>query len=129
MRQSTLLTAMLAVAASLTVASAQARDVSWSIGISAPLQPGINIGTVISNAPAYRAMPVYEPAPVVYAEPVYLPAPVIYLPQPVYAPPRVVYAPRGVVYAPVWAPRSYGHRHGRQEHRHRGEPVMVGYRR
>jgi hypothetical protein len=126
-RKSTLLTATLAMAASLTVASAQARDVNWSIGINAPLQPGVSIGTVISNAPVYQAMPVYQAAPVVYAEPVYLPAPVVYLPQPVYAPQRVIYAPRRVVYAPAWVPRGHDQRHWRQEYRHRGEPVMVGY--
>ncbi len=126
-RKSTLLTATLALAASLTAASAHARDVSWSIGINAPLQPGVNIGTVISNAPVYQAMPYYQSAPVIYAEPVYLPAPVVYMPQPVYAPQRVIYAPRRVVYAPAWVPGGHGQRHWRQEHRHRGVPVMVGY--
>ena len=126
-RKSTQLTATLALAAGLAAANAQARDVSWSIGIQAPLQPGVSIGTVISNAPVYQAMPYYQPAPVFYAEPVYLPAPVVYLPQPVYAPQRVIYAPRRVVHAPVWVRGGHGQRHWRQERRHRGEPVMVGY--
>ena len=126
-------TTIVAAALVLAAAGAQARDVSWSIGINAPLQPGVSIGTVISNAPGYYAAPVYyAPAPVVYAEPVYYapapfylrPAPVVYLPQPYYA-------PRRVVYASGWsAPRhGYGRGHGnwRYEHRQRGEPVMVRY--
>ena len=123
------------VAASLVLAAtgAQARDVFWSIGINAPLQPGVSVGTVISNAPVYQPAPVYyQPAPVVYAEPVYYqpapvfvrPAPVVYLPQPYYAPQRMVYAPG-------WAPSRHGHGygrgHGRSDYRQRGEPVMVRY--
>ena len=78
-RKSTLLMATLALAGGLTAASAQARDVTWSIGIHAPLHPGVSIGTVISNAPVYWSAPMF------YAEPVYMPAPV-YL-----QPARVVY--------------------------------------
>ena len=131
------------IAATLVVAAAgaQARDVYWSVGINAPLQPGVTIGTVISNAPAYRPAPVYyEPAqiyypaaPVVYAEPVYYrPAPVFVRPAPVVYLPRPYYAPRRVVYAQGWAPshRGYGHDRGgdrghwRDDDRSHGEPVM-----
>ncbi|MDP1693421.1 MAG: hypothetical protein Q8L49_15975 [Burkholderiaceae bacterium] len=114
-------TALVAATLVLAAAGAQARDVYWSIGINAPLQPGVSIGTVFSNAPVYQTAPVYyQPAAVVYAEPVYYqPAPAIYLPQPYYVPQRVAYAP-------AWAP-GHGHRQWRQERRHRGEPVMVRY--
>lgn len=131
--------ALIAAAIVLSATAVQARDVTWSIGIQAPLHPGVTIGTVISNAPAYRpapvfyAEPMYRPAPVVYAEPMYRPAPVIYtepvyLPAPVYARPaqvvyvpRPVYAPRQVVYVPEW--KHKGHRHGRgyYKQRYRGE--------
>lgn len=130
--------ALMAAAIVLSASAAQARDVTWSIGIHAPLHPGVSIGTVISNAPVYRpapviyAEPVYRPAPVFYAEPVYRPAPVVYaapvyLSAPVYARPaqvvylpRPVYAPRQVVYVPEW--KHKGHRHGRghDKQRHRG---------
>lgn len=113
---------------------ARAGDVSWSIGIEAPVGPGATIGTVISN---HRPAPVVvAPAPVVYAPPpvVYAPAPVVYTPPPrvVYAPPPVVYNPAPVVYAPapvyvprrvVMAPVWVGGRwvypeHRRHHHRH-----------
>ena len=97
--------ALIAAAIVLSATAAQARDVTWSIGIQAPLHPGVSIGTVISNAPVYR------PAPVVYAEPVYLPAPVYARPATVVYMPRPVYAPRQVVYVPEW--KHKGHRHGR----------------
>ncbi len=120
--------ALIAAAIVVSAAGAQARDVTWSIGINAPLHSGVSIGTVISNAPVYR------PAPVIYAEPVYLPAPVIvrhapvvYMPQPVYAPQRVVYVPQRVVYVPARVAKGQGHGHWRHKHRHRGEPVMVRY--
>ncbi len=132
-------------ASSLVAAPAvQARDISWSIGISAP-----GIGTVISNAPTYYApVPVYAPEPyyapvrsyapeVVYAPEVYYNRPdVYYAPEPdhVHSAPRyvrrvappVVYGPqRGETYrpAPVVYTRSYrdrddrhhGKRHGRAD--------------
>ena len=109
--------ALIAAAIVLSATAAQARDVTWSIGIQAPLHPGVSIGTVISNAPVYRpapvvyAEPLYWPAPVVYAEPVYLPAPVYARPATVVYMPRPVYAPRQVVYVPEW--KHKGHRHGR----------------
>jgi len=117
------------VAATLVVAAAgaQARDVFWSVGINAPLQPGVSIGTVFSNAPVYQPAPVYyQAAPVIYAEPAYYPQPVYVQPRVLYAP-RPVYLPQRVVYAPRWVRPGHGHRPWRQEHRYRGEPVMVGY--
>lgn len=89
------LLAVAALSAVLFAGAAHAGNVSWSIGIQAPIGPGASIGTVFSN---YPAMPVVvAPAPVIYA-----PAPVVYTP-----PPRVVYAPAPVVYAPapVYVPR------------------------
>ena len=131
------------VAAVLVLASigAQARDVYWSVGINAPVQPGVSIGTVISNGPAYRPAPMYyetapvyySAAPVIYAEPIYYrPAPVFVRPAPVVYLPQPYYAPRRVVYAQGWAPsyRGHGHGHGhgrdkwRDDDRSRGEPVM-----
>ena len=95
-------------AAALAVAAisvpAQAGGVSWSVGINAPITPGVHVGTVINGGHARR----YYPAPVVYAPPpVYLPPPVVYTPPPpVYVAP-VVYAPRPVYYA---APRPVYYR-------------------
>ena len=87
--------------AALASGSAHASDVQWSVGIHAPIAPGVSVGTVISNgygmpvvAPVLAAPPVYWPAPVVYGPPV------VVLPRPVYAPP--IYAPRVVYGAPVW---------------------------
>ncbi len=83
---------------SVCAGTAQASDVHWSVGINLP-----QVGTVISNAPVYRApAPVYvEPAPVYWE-----PAPVYWEPAPVVvyrpAPPPVVYRP-----APVYAPGYY----------------------
>ncbi|HEX7383077.1 MAG TPA: hypothetical protein VF291_02110 [Burkholderiaceae bacterium] len=84
----------LAVVAALGLAAAAAQaHVQWSIGIDAPLAPGVALGTVVSNGPLYAA-PVYvQPAPVVYA-----PAPVVYAPAPVYVAPRPVYFARPVPY-------------------------------
>lgn len=67
-------------AATLAAGTARAGGVSWSIDINTPV-----IGTVISNAPAYRV-----PA---YAVPVYAQAPVyVQAPVPVYETPyRVIY--------------------------------------
>lgn len=106
------LTAFVALAG--LAAPAQA-GVSWSIGIDAPLAPGVHVGTVIGGgaAPRYYApAPVYAPPPPVYvAPPVYAPAPVVYAPRPVY------YAPRPVVYrAPVLL-RPHGHVHWHPAHR------------
>ena len=112
--------ALAATALVLAAAGAQARDVYWSVGINAPIQPGVSVGTVFSNAPVYQLAPVfYQPAPVYYQ-----PAPVVYLPQPYYA-------PRRVVYGTGWYAPRHGHGHGsdrghwRHDYRQRGEPVMV----
>lgn len=143
--------ALAAAAMTFAAAGVQARDIYWSVGINAPIQPGVTLGTVISNAPAYRPAPVYyepapayyEPAPIYYpAAPVFYAEPIYYRPAPVFVrPARVVvlpqpsYAPRRVVYAQGWAPsyrgqgHGYGHgpKHGqwRDDNGSRGEPVMV----
>jgi hypothetical protein len=101
----TLVLVSLALAGSLAAGAARAGShVQWSIGINAPLAPGVAIGTVFSNGPAYYPQPVYvEPAPVVYAPaplyvappPIYLrPRPVVYLPHRAYVQPRAVYLAR-----------------------------------
>jgi hypothetical protein len=118
-------------AAALGAAGAQARGVSWSIGINAPF-----VGAVVSApayyapAPVYMPVPVYAQAPVysepvysepVYSEPVYskpVYAAAAYAPVPVYGgyyPGRVHYRPAPVFY-PRYAPgfhRGYGHWDGR----------------
>jgi hypothetical protein len=92
-----LILALASTAALLCAGAAHANSVTWTIGINAP-----GIGTVISNAPVYRAAPIYVPAPVVYEEP----APVVYQqPRVVYQQPQVVYQQPQVVYRPV--PRIY----------------------
>jgi hypothetical protein len=129
--------ALVATTLALAAAGAQANGVFWSIGINAPLQPGVSIGTVFSNAPVYPVAPAYyQPAPVVYSEPAYYapapvfvrPAPVVYLPRPYYAP---YYTPHRGVYATGWAPShtDHGHDrgHGRNDHRQGREPVMTRY--
>ena len=88
--------------AALAAGSAHAADVHWSVGINAPIAPGVAVGTVISNhgvwpVPVMAPAPVYLPAPPIYGPPVY--APPVYGP-PVYAAP--VYAPPVVYGAPVW---------------------------
>jgi hypothetical protein len=123
--------ALVATTLVLAAAGAQAHGTYWSIGINAPLQPGVSIGTVFSNVPIYPPAPTYyQPAPAVYAEAAYYPpapvfvrpAPVVYLPQPYYTPYRGAYATG-------WAPSHYGHdrNHGRNDHRHGHEPVMARY--
>lgn len=92
---------LVAVALFVAAAGAQASNVSWSIGIQAPLGPGVNVGTVVSNAP------VYSPAPVIYAPPPVVAAPVYVQPAPVYYVPRPVYYPARVVYRPVWVAPGY----------------------
>ena len=121
--------ALVAATLVLAAAGAQARDVYWSVGINAPLQPGVSVGTVISNAPLYRPAPVIYSEPAYYQEPMYYPEPVYVRPAPVFYVPQRVYVPQPVAYAPVWV--RHGHRKWRQEqrdgYRHRGEPVMSYY--
>ena len=115
--------ALAAVAALSAVAPAQARDVSWSVGIGAP-----GVGAVVSGGPhrgvavggvyavpgrVYRPGPVYAPryvAPPVY----YAPAPVAYYGAPVYARPYPVVYPR--VYRGGWV-RPYVRHHVHGYHR------------
>ena len=85
--------ALIAGAATLGTGAAQARDVSWSIGISTPV-----IGTVISNEPAY---PAYSTYPAYTAYPAY-PA---YRAYPAYSRPRA-YSGYPVAY-PVAYPVEY----------------------
>lgn len=123
--------AAVAIVAGLCAASAHASDVHWSVGINAPIGPGVSVGTVISNR--HYAPVIVAPAPVLLPAPVYVPPPVVYAPPPrvVYAPP-VVYAPRPVVWgAPVWVDgrwvHSHRHAHGWYGHNdgRRGPPVYV----
>jgi len=89
---------VIGAAAALTAGPAHAADVHWSVGIQAPIAPGVSVGTVVSNRHGFPlvapvvAAPVYWPAPVVYAPPIYA--------APIYAQP--IYAPRVVYGAPVW---------------------------
>lgn len=122
---------VLVAAAALATGTARAGGVSWSIDINTPV-----IGTVISNAPAYR-VPVYAPAPVYAAVPVYQAAyPLEYQPayQPAYQPDyRVEYRPvyrseyrpeyrpvyrSGVRPVPVVYVRDGGRHWDRDDHRH-----------
>jgi hypothetical protein len=85
--------------------------VSWSLGISAPIAPGVAIGTVVGGGRAHfgamiaPAPVVYAPPPVYYSPPPVVYSPPVYLAPPVYAPTRVVYGP------PVYvAPRRHYYR-------------------
>jgi hypothetical protein len=71
--------ATLAVAGTLAAGAARASDVYWSIGLNAPIHPGVSVGTVISNSPGYYGGGYYRPAPIYYA-----PAPVYYGPPAYY---------------------------------------------
>jgi len=86
--------------------AAQARDVSWSIGVGVP-------GVVVGAGGGYAPPPVY------YAPP---PRPVYYAPPPVvYAPPPPVYyrpPPRPVYYAPPVVVAPYGYYREGRGHRH-----------
>lgn len=85
--------ATLALAGTLAAGAARASDVYWSIGLNAPIHPGVSIGTVISNSPGYHGGygGYYRPAPIYYAPaPVYYEAPVYGY----YAPPVYHAAPR-----------------------------------
>jgi hypothetical protein len=124
-----LIAAAAVMAGTLCAGAAQASNVSWSIGINAPIGPGASIGTVISGG---APMPVvYAPAPVVYTPPppvyvapapvVYTPPPVVYRPAPVVVEPVPVYVPRRVVMAPVWFGGRwiYPDSHRNHHHHHR----------
>ena len=97
-----LMSAALALAATLGTSAAHAGDVRWSVGINLP-----PMGTVISNQPVYSSYPQYE----VY----YAPPPVI-----VHRPPVVVYQPAPVYYVPSRIvydhPGRRDWRHGHREH-------------
>lgn len=144
-----LLTGLAAVAlGSLLSAPALAGGVSWSVGINAPIGPGVSLGTVISGGRApvwvqpapvvYAPQPAYYPEPAYYPAPVYSPPPVVYAPAPVYYPAPVYRAaPRRVVYAPVpvyvrpghprWE-RGHDHDHdGYRDAPHRGNYGPVAY--
>lgn len=118
---STRLLRLVPFAATLAVAALSApahAGVSWSVGINAPIAPGVQVGTVIGNGHARY----YAPAPVVYAPPpVYVPPPVVYAP-----PPRVYVAPRPVYVAPVvYAPRPVYYR-APVYHHHHHHPARPG---
>ncbi len=125
-------------AAALVVAAVsapvQAGGVNWSIGINAPIAPGVHVGTVINGGHAPRHHHYHRPPPVYYAPPpVYLPPPVVYAPPPpVYMAP-VVYAPRPVYYrAPVVVRPGHHHHHHRGDNRGdinwpQGQPSRGGY--
>ena len=120
----------IALALLLGSSPAQARDLNWSVGISAP---GVVVGVGNSGyngyqgyapQPRYYSAPpgYYAPPPVYYAPP----PPVYYQPRPVYvAPPQVYYAPapRPIYYAPpapsyrpYYGPGWRGQRHGERHH-------------
>jgi hypothetical protein len=111
--------ALLALAALGGASVAQARDVNWSVGISAPL-PGVSIGVNNGYYPGYsQPYPVYsQPYPVysqpypVYTQPpvysYYQPAPVYYAPRPVYVRPPVYIGGHG-----HWHNGHRGHGHRR----------------
>ncbi|MEO5698308.1 MAG: hypothetical protein ABIQ60_14375 [Burkholderiaceae bacterium] len=107
---------VLSASALIAAPAAQAGDISWSIGISAP-----GIGTVISNAPSY-ARSYYAPVPVYAPEPYYAPVR-SYAPQVVYAP-EVYYSP-DAYYSPevYYSPEPY---HVRQPVRRVAPPVVYG---
>jgi hypothetical protein len=127
-----------AIAAAAAFSLPAHAGVSWSVGINAPIAPGVAVGTVIAggHVPRYYApAPVYyAPAPVVYAPPpVYVAPPVVYAPRPVFYPRPVVYGPP-VVVAPRPVYRYYrapvivrpGHGHHRDGWDH-GNPGRGGY--
>ena len=99
--------ALVAAAATLGTGAAQARDVSWSIGISTPV-----VGTVISNEPVYPAYrtyptyPAYSTCPAYSSAPAYSSYPVAY---PVEYPVEYAAVPRAVVREPVILPRHAGY--------------------
>jgi len=124
-----------AVLAAAAVSVPAQAGVSWSIGINAPIAPGVHVGTVIGagHVPRYYAPApvVYAPRPVVYAPRPVVYAPPVYMPPPVYAP--VFYGPPAVVVAPrpvyryyrapvVVRPGHVHHHHHHHDGRDRGSP-------
>lgn len=89
----TLAVTTLAVAGTLAAGAARASDVYWSIGLNAPIHPGVTLGTVISNGPGYYGG---------YGGGYYRPAPIYYAPAPVYYGPPAYYA---------YEPRDHYRRH------------------
>ena len=125
----------IALALLLGSSPAQARDLNWSVGVSAPgVVVGVGNGGYANYGgyggyryappPRYYSAPpgYYAPPPVYYAPP----PPVYYQPRPVYvAPPQVYYAPvpRPIYYAPpaplqrpYYGPGWRGQRHGERHH-------------
>lgn len=121
-RRSGLRTALLATlgaAAVLAAGAAQARDVSWSIGLSAP---GVSVALAVGGGAYLVGAPTYvQPAPVyVQPAPVYVqPAPVYVRPAPVHAHgvPGPVYVRPAPVYVPP-AAVAYGYGQPQWHHRH-----------
>lgn len=97
-----------AVALAAAGIAAQARDISWSVGIHAA--PGVHVGVGNGYPMVVAPPPVYvAPAPVYYAPP-----PVYYAPQPVY-----YVRPAPVYYETYYGHPGYGkHRHRHRHHRH-----------
>ena len=103
-----------AAALALVAGSAQARDVNWSLGVSAP-------GVVVGVNQGYPYPMVVAPA-AVYAPPPPPPRPVYYAPPPpaYYAPPPPAY-----YYGP---PPRHGHHHHHRDWDGRGYGHGRGYR-
>ena len=108
-RRSLVLAALVATPA-LFALPAHARDVQWSVGISAPIGYGGAVNTVVSSGPVYVPAPVYyTSAPVMV-----VPAPRVIVAPPVYlSPVPVVYEP-----GPVWVPAYGGRWHHHHHHHH-----------
>lgn len=107
----------LGLAGLVLAGAAQARDVTWSVGLGAP---GAQV--IVGNAPVYVVPPVvvhapprYHPPPRYYGPParVYHAPPVYYVP-----PPAVHYRPQPIYYGPPAHFRGHGHKH-RHGHGHR----------
>lgn len=99
--------------------TAQARDVSWSVGVGITAPGAVSIGSPVYGHPVY-----VQPAPVyVQPQPVYVqPAPTV-----VYTQPRVIYTQPQVIYPsgfyhqqPVVVVRGGGHHYRGHDHHFRG---------